>query len=57
MYTQIRDEATGVASTTTVQRDTDGAFIPFDPENRDYEDYLVWCAAGNAPTQYTPPAN
>jgi hypothetical protein len=33
----------------TVQRKADGAFIPFDPANRDYQDYLAWCAAGNEP--------
>ena len=27
----------------------DGAFIPFDPANVDYQAYLAWCAAGNTP--------
>jgi hypothetical protein len=31
----------------TVQRMSDGAFIPFDPANKDYQEYLKWCEAGN----------
>ena len=31
----------------------DGNFvhcIPFDPDNKDYQEYLKWVAAGNTPT-------
>jgi hypothetical protein len=40
----------------TIVRDEDGAFIPFDPDNIDYQKYLAWLDAGNEPTPYTPPA-
>lgn len=33
----------------TVQRMADGAFIPFDGGNRDYQEYLAWLAKGNEP--------
>jgi hypothetical protein len=38
-----------------IQRDEDGAFIPFDPANIDYQEYLTWLDQGNEPTPYMPP--
>lgn len=35
-----------VHGSTVIQR-SDGAFIPADPGNLDYQAYLAWCAAGN----------
>ena len=34
---------------TTIKRLADNAFIPFDPANTDYQEYLKWVAEGNQP--------
>jgi len=33
----------------SVIRISDGAFIPFSPDNTDYQAYLAWVAQGNTP--------
>jgi hypothetical protein len=38
-----------VVQSKSVQRITDNAFIPFDPANTDYKEYLKWLAEGNEP--------
>ena len=42
MYKLVKD-------TNSVQRISDGAFIPFNPDNTDYQQYLKWVAEGNTP--------
>ena len=48
MYKQINDPKTGELANVVI-RTTDGACIPFDPANRDYQAYLKWLAEGNTP--------
>ena len=38
-----------LTQTDLILRTTDGAFIPPDPANTDYQAYLEWVAAGNKP--------
>ena len=39
----FRNEETGII------RQSDNAFIPFDPANTDYQAYLKWVEEGNTP--------
>ena len=47
MYKLLPNTPMGAA--TNVIRTTDGAFIPFDPANTDYQEYLKWLEEGNTP--------
>jgi hypothetical protein len=47
MYKLFADNLLGKAS--SVLRVSDGAGIPFDPANTDYQAYLAWLAEGNTP--------
>ena len=49
MYKQCKNPD-GSISTYIVQRLSDTSFIPFDPDNTDYQAYLRWLEAGNTPT-------
>ena len=44
-----------LTSGDTIVRLTDNAFIPQDPGNRDYADFLAWKAEGNTPLPAPPP--
>jgi hypothetical protein len=49
MYKHIKPIIEG-ANVTAVQRLSDNASIPFDPDNTDYQKYLQWLSEGNEPT-------
>ena len=48
MYKKIND-IDGNEMQQIIQRLSDNAFIPFDPANTDYQEYLAWLAEGNTP--------
>ncbi len=47
-YKLIRSVDTG-NTINCVRRVEDHAVIPFDPANRDYQEYLAWLDEGNEP--------
>ena len=46
MYKLFKNDHTGYEA---VIRLSDNAFIPFDPANTDYQEYLKWMDEGNTP--------
>jgi len=52
-YQYLFDTVTGAISTEVIKRLPDGANIPNDPANTDWQAYQEWLAAGNTPL---PPA-
>jgi hypothetical protein len=47
MYKLLKDTLTN--REFAVRRTQDGACIPFDPDNTDYQEFMAWVAEGNTP--------
>ena len=47
MYKMLKNNEFGAVN--AIQRLSDNVFIPFDPANTDYQEYLKWLAEGNEP--------
>jgi len=48
MYQQLPNDFRGQPA-QCIKRLSDNTFIPFDPANTDYQEYLKWVAEGNEP--------
>jgi hypothetical protein len=49
MYKYIKNSINGETYTNVILRTEDNAWIPFDPANTDYQEYLAWLDEGNEP--------
>ena len=47
-YKHFKDGITGKKETNVIIRKEDNAFIPFDEENKDYQEYLEWSKTNTA---------
>ena len=47
-YKHFKDGITGTKVTNVIIRKEDNAFIPFDEENKDYQEYLEWSKTNTA---------
>ena len=49
MYKLLANDSLTGEEAQVIKRLSDNAFIPFDPANSDYKEYLEWLAEGNEP--------
>ena len=50
-YKLHKDLTTGIVTSVIKIEGEVRLFIPFDPANRDYQEYLAWKAEGNEPEE------
>lgn len=55
MYQLVKDVISG--GTACIKRLADNAFIPLDPANMDYQEFLRWKEEGNEPLPADTPEN
>jgi hypothetical protein len=48
-YQYLLDPMTGELATNCIRRLPDGAIVPYDAANSDYQAYLAWRKEGNEP--------
>ena len=49
MYKLVKNDSVTGKPSNTIIRIADNAFIPTNPANTDYQEYLKWVAEGNTP--------
>jgi hypothetical protein len=49
MYQQLSNDTLTGQPAQCIKRLSDNAFIPMDPANTDYQEYLTWLSEGNSP--------
>lgn len=54
MYQKLLDPMSGEIATHCLRRVSDGAIIPADPMNTDYQAYLAWKREGGVPLDPEP---
>jgi len=49
MYQKLPNDVLTGEKPQCIKRLSDNSLIPFDPDNRDYQEYLKWLTKGNEP--------